>query len=127
MDFDLNQELGGDIWIQDVVAVDEGVDNRAFHEWDLNMDASSFVDQGEGEREEEGEGETDGDGTLLVSAPAVGDEFDSVEEAFQYWRLYGKQTGFGVCKRSNHRKGEHIVHYSFACTKYRKVGETKQL
>lgn len=99
MDFDLNQELGGDIWIQDVVAVDEGVDNRAFHEWDLNMDASSFVDQGEGEREEEGEGETDGDGTLLVSAPAVGDEFDSVEEAFQYWRLYGTKLGLVYAKQ----------------------------
>ena len=44
MEFDLNQEFEGEIWIPDVIGVDQGVDNRDIHEWDLNMDVSSFVD-----------------------------------------------------------------------------------
>ena len=44
MDFDLNQEFGGEILVADVVPVNEVVENRVIYEWDLNMDASSLVD-----------------------------------------------------------------------------------
>ena len=47
MDFDLNQEFRGEILVTDVVPVNEVVENRVIHEWDLNMDASSLVDNGE--------------------------------------------------------------------------------
>jgi hypothetical protein len=42
---------------------------------------------------------------IIVSAPTVGMEFDSIKEALQYFRLYAKQIGFGVYKRSCHKKG----------------------
>ena len=32
MEFDLNQEFEDEIWIPDVVAVDQAVDNRSIHE-----------------------------------------------------------------------------------------------
>ena len=47
MNFDLNQEFGGEILVIDVVPVNEVVENRVIHEWDLNMDASSLVDNEE--------------------------------------------------------------------------------
>lgn len=75
MDFDMNQDFGGDIKISDIVAVDHGVENRHIHEWNLNMDVSFFVDDGDVERV----GEVDG--THLVNALAIGDEFDSVDNA----------------------------------------------
>ena len=54
MDFDLNEEIGSDIFTEDVetvienlnpvnAAVEEGVEDRASIEWDLNVDASSYV------------------------------------------------------------------------------------
>ena len=54
MDFDLNEEIGSDIFTEDVeavienlkpvnAAVEEGVQNRASIGWDLNLDASSYV------------------------------------------------------------------------------------
>ena len=128
-------------------AVHEAVDNSCLYEWDLNMEASFSFDeyggneisdlhretvpvQGEiidvhGIRECEGQGEVEGDEMdneyIELSPPAVGDRFDSFEEAFQYYRLYGKKCGFGVCKRSIHRKGDHIVHYCFSCSKFKPV------
>ena len=64
MDFDLNQEFGGEILVADVVAVNEVVDNRVIHEWDLNMDASSLVDNGEIELGVDREGEPEVDSCL---------------------------------------------------------------
>ena len=57
MDFDLNQDFGGEILVADVVPVNEVVENRVIHEWDLNMDASSSIDDGEFQLGGEGEGE----------------------------------------------------------------------
>lgn len=56
-----------------------------------------------------------------LNPPCVGDEFDSVEEAYQYYSLFAKQVGFGVFKRSRHKKrGTDQVHqYVFACGKCR--------
>ena len=70
MDFDLNEEFGSGIFTEDVEAVIVDVnplnaaavgDNRASNVWDLNLDASSYVDQGvvEGQGEVDGEGEVD--------------------------------------------------------------------
>ena len=64
MDFDLNQEFGGEILVADVVAVNEVVDNRVIHEWYLNMDASSLVDNGEIELGVDREGEPEVDSCL---------------------------------------------------------------
>ena len=33
--------------VADVVPVNEVVENKVIHEWDLNMDASSLVDNGD--------------------------------------------------------------------------------
>jgi FAR1 DNA-binding domain len=52
--------------------------------------------------------------------PSVRMEFDSIEEALQYYQLYDKQLGFGVFKRSSHKKDEDIYHCSFACLKHKK-------
>ena len=57
MNFDLNQEFGGEILVADVVPVNEVVENRVIHEWYLNMDASSLVDDGEIELGVDREGE----------------------------------------------------------------------
>jgi len=132
MDFDLNEEFGSGIFTEDVEAVIVDVnplnaaavgDNRASNVWDLNLDASSYVDQGvvEGQGEVDGEGEVDE--TIIVNSPAVGDEFDSSDDAYHHWQLYGKQTGFGVCKRTNHKKDDYIYDYHFACSKYKKPWE----
>ena len=54
MDFDLNEEIGSGIFIEDVeavienlkpvnAAVEKGVQNRASIGWDLNLDAFSYV------------------------------------------------------------------------------------
>ena len=64
MDFDLNQEFGGEILVADVVTVNEIVENRVIHEWDLNMDASSLVDNGEIELGVDREGEPEVDSCL---------------------------------------------------------------
>jgi hypothetical protein len=57
----------------------------------------------------EGEGEVEVDDVdnkiFVVNAPSVGMKFNSIEEALQYYQLYGKQLDFGVCKRSLHKKG----------------------
>ena len=66
MDFDLNQEFGGEILVADVVPVNEVVENRVIHEWDLNMDASSLVDNGEIELGVDREGELEVDSWLLL-------------------------------------------------------------
>lgn len=52
-----------------------------------------------------------------ISAPQVGDRFDSIDEAFKYYQLFSKQVGFGIIKRSNHKKGNQINHCCFACCK----------
>ena len=64
MDFDLNQEFGGEILVADVVPVNEVVENRVINEWDLNMDASSLVDNGEIELGVDREGEPEVDSCL---------------------------------------------------------------
>ena len=66
MDFDLNQEFEGEILVADVVPVNEVVENRVIHEWDLNMDASSLVDNGDIELGVDKEGEPKVDSWLLL-------------------------------------------------------------
>jgi FAR1 DNA-binding domain len=122
--FDLNESYGGQL-----------SDNDEYtYELDLNLDAP-FIDDnvegeiidredggGDGEVEGEGEGEVDDvdNEIFVVNAPSVGMEFDSIEEALLYYQLYGKQLGFGICKRSSHKKGEDIHHCSSACLKHKK-------
>lgn len=55
-----------------------------------------------------------------VREPAVGDEFDSIDDAHSYYQLYGYQSGFGICKRSNHKVDNVITHYVFTCAKWPK-------
>ena len=45
--------------VADVVPVNKVVENRVIHEWDLNMDASSLVDNGDIELGVDREGEPD--------------------------------------------------------------------
>lgn len=41
-------------------------------------------------------------------------EFDSVEEALEFYKNYAYRTGVGVVKRSNHKKKKmHVI--TFAC------------
>lgn len=65
--------------------------------------------------------EIDDDDHELIP-PCVGDEYDCIEEAYQYYILFAKQCGFSVLKRSRHKKrGTDQVHqYVFACSKCRK-------
>lgn len=55
--------------------------------------------------------------------PSLGMEFESVEEALSFYKDYARRLGFGVCKRTNHKKGSLIYHYVFSFNKYKKVGE----
>lgn len=55
--------------------------------------------------------------------PYVGMEFDSVEEADSFDKNYARRMGFGVLRRSLHKKDGLIYHYVFACNKYKKVKE----
>lgn len=73
------------------------------------------------EKDIEGEGDDMDDEDHVLNPPCVGDEFDSIEEAYQYYSLYAKQARFGVFKRSRHKKrGTNQVHqYVFACGKCR--------
>ena len=70
MNFDLNQEFGGEILVAYVVPVNEVVENRVIHEWDLNMDASSLVDNGDIELGVDREGEPEVDSWLLLLSMA---------------------------------------------------------
>jgi FAR1 DNA-binding domain len=120
--FDLNESYGGHLSDNDEYA------------YELNLDAL-FVDDnvkgeiiyredegGDGEVEGEGEGEVDDvdNEIFVVNASSVGMEFDLIEEAPQYYQFYDKQLGFGVCKRSSHKKDEDIYHCSFACLNHKK-------
>jgi FAR1 DNA-binding domain len=122
--FDLNESYGGQL-----------SDNDEYtYELNLNLDAP-FVDDnvegkiidkedegGDGEVEGEGEGDVDDmdNKIFIVNVLSVGMKFNSIEEALQYYQLYDKQLSFGVCKRSSHKNGEDIYHYSFACLKHKK-------
>lgn len=55
--------------------------------------------------------------------PSLGMEFESVEEALSFYKDSARRLGFGVCKRTNHKKGGLKYHYAFSCNKYKKVGE----
>ena len=69
MNFDLNQEFGGEILVADVVPVNEVVENRVIHEWDLNMDASSLVDNEKIELGVDRQGEPEVDGCYYYQWP----------------------------------------------------------
>lgn len=149
MSFDLNEVLGNDMWfenssidIEDVyraseVVVDNVGSKEAIFEFDLNVQP---VDDGlhngvavnnglhngvefeVGNGDEVSDDNDDDDEDHRVREPAVGDEFDSIDDAHSYYQLYGYQSGFGICKRSNHKIGNVITHYVFTCAKWpRKV------
>jgi hypothetical protein len=73
--------------------------------------------------EVEGEGDVDDmdNKTFIVNTSSVGMKFNSIEEALHYYQLYDKQSGFDVCKRSSHKKGEDIYHCSFTCLKHKSL------
>lgn len=149
MDFDLNEDLGSDISVASVLQVDQVVEDRVVREWDLNVqpeilnaEVEPEVREGSGESEihqfdlnvepepnvildtvRQRSGELEVAENQIVSAPVVGDDFDSVEEAHDFWKLYGFQTGFGVCKRTFHKKGGNVVDFRFECTKFREKRE----
>ena len=56
---------------------------------------------------------------LSGSKPYVGLTFDSIEEAWEMWKAYGKATGFGVRKNYQHKsKVDGIVNRgSYVCCK----------
>lgn len=149
MSFDLNEVLGNDMWfenssidIEDVyraseVVVDNVGSKEAIFEFDLNVQP---VDDGlhngvavnnglhngvefeVGNGDEVSDDNDDDDEDHCVREPVVGDEFDSIDDAHSYYQLYGYQSGFGICKRSNHKIGNVITHYVFTCAKWpRKV------
>ena len=109
----------------------ERVSDNSGHSGILNIDLNAVCDdrglEGEpevefGQRSREAEVADNG----LVSPPAIGDDFYSIEEAYDFWRLYGFQSGFGVCKRTSHKKGDTVVAVRFQCTKFRAKRETVQ-
>lgn len=55
--------------------------------------------------------------------PAVGMEFESIDDAFHFYKDYAIRTGFAIVKRSNHKKEGVCQHYAFACSKRKKVEE----
>lgn len=55
-----------------------------------------------------------------LKPPVVDDFFETLEEACQYYELFGKQSGFGVFKRSCHKNKDLSQHYTLACSKCKK-------
>ena len=145
MDIDLNDYNGEEVdeinlyrLFEDVHRANEAIDDdigmrELTFEWDLNLEPSN--NEGEvlqqtggscnGNAEGEGDVEIEVDDTEdedhELNPPSIGDEFDSVEEAYKYYQLYGKKCGFGVCKRSHHKKrgSTEIHHYTFSCSKFK--------
>lgn len=101
-DFDLNLNM-------------ESVNNELDEE--VEVQGERFVEEVEAVVEDELDDMEDEDHELLP--PAVGDVFDSIDEARQYYELYAKKIGFAVVKRSIHKKrGTAFVnHVTFACGK----------
>lgn len=96
--------------------------------WDLNVEALDELNDVENEctivdvRVESQVGSedviSDGDDEFHeLSPPAVDDWFETLEEAIKYYELFGKQSGFGVFKRSNHKNKDLSQHYVLACSK----------
>jgi hypothetical protein len=53
-----------------------------------------------------------------ITTPAVGMEFDSVDEAWEFWLGYGKEIGFGVRKQYFNRKKDGSIRSGrFVCCK----------
>lgn len=107
--------------------LEDGSGESEVHEWDLNI---VCVD---GERDVEpevvldivgqGSGESKVSKNSLVSAPAIGDDFYSVEEAHDFWKLHGFQTKFGICNRTSYKKGGNVVACRLQCTKFKEKRE----
>jgi zinc finger SWIM domain-containing protein 3 len=74
------------------------------------------------ENEVEDEGEENNEPDEIIES-AVGMEFDSVEEAQDFYKYYGYRKGFGVVKRSNHKKKDACYHYAFSYNKLKKPAE----
>lgn len=105
MDFDLN----GNVLQLDVFVSSSGDQNI-----DLNvmLDENGMVDDMQQESDVS---------DIVVSV--VGMEFDSVDEALLFYKVYGFKSGFGVVKRTNHKKEGPCYHYAFACNKWKKPEE----
>jgi hypothetical protein len=69
----------------------------AFGSTESLLDLNVALVKNEVEDEEEENNEPD-----EIIEHAVGMEFDSVEEALDFYKYYGYRKGFGVVKRSNH-------------------------
>lgn len=126
MELDLNKSVADELWMQEVITdnsesgnavYQEEVHNTNSHPFDLNVDALAIVD----EEHQEAEGEVINNN--LIPAPAVGDEFDSADDAYKHYKLYALQCGFGVNKRTSHKKEGYYYDYHFACSKHKKPFE----
>lgn len=111
-----------------VQGVDVEIDFNNFKKSEVQIQGEGDVEVASdniGNTEFEGEGnlgddvDDDNDEDKELSPPLVDDEFDSIEEALQYYELYAKKTGFSVVKRSQHKKRgtQQTNHYTFACSK----------
>jgi hypothetical protein len=90
MEFDLNDS---------VFQPEEIAGTVAFGSTESLLDLNVALVENELEDEEEENNESD-----EIIEPAVGMEFDSVEEAQDFYKYYGYRNGFGVVKRSNHKR-----------------------
>ncbi|XP_078181731.1 protein FAR-RED IMPAIRED RESPONSE 1-like [Carex rostrata] len=85
---------------------------------DLNAPLDGFFDLVDNES-----GASDVSDNCIVAAPRLGDDFFSVEEAHNFFKLYGFQTGFGVCKKTSYKNGDAVVGCRFQCVKFRRKQE----
>jgi hypothetical protein len=108
MEFDLNVN---------VFQPEEFVDTVVFGSTESLLDLNVALVENEIVDEEEENNEPDD-----IIEPALGMEFDSVEEALEFYKYYGYRKEFGVVKRSNHKKEDACYHYAFSCNKLKKSG-----
>lgn len=136
MDFNLNEDLvsenssvdgvaeirgvGIDLNVEPDFVGDEGIEESADSEivgFDLNApvdEALECVDNVSG-----GSDISDLSDSSVVSPPRLGDDFYSIEEAHTFFKLYGFQSGFGVCKKTTYKNGSVVVGCRFQCVKFR--------
>lgn len=121
------EQYRGNEVLNDDVGVRENI-----YGWNLNVEALDELNGLEDQVETDVNGRvddqvesvdviSDGDDRIHdLSPPGVDDWFETLEEACKYYELFGKQSGFGVLKRSNHKNKDLSQHYTLACSKCKK-------
>ncbi|XP_062098747.1 protein FAR-RED IMPAIRED RESPONSE 1-like [Humulus lupulus] len=63
----------------------------------------------------------------IVSTPKIGMNFDSLDALFLHYKIYGRQEGFGVKKKTSRKSlNGKITFVCFSCSRARKSQPTKQ-